>query len=141
MPISVQVSQNLLTAEGEREIFSQITNALLTAHGLAGNPFLTPNVIGHLTITPAAHSYAGGKPQSLAVIEVKVPSTAFPNAAVKQSFVESVTQIIDRLKAGNHPPERTFVNVTYTVDGVWGIGGKAYSDAEFGAAIQQAAAA
>lgn len=141
MPISVQVSQGLLTAKGEKEVFSHITDALLKAHGLTGNSFLTPNVIGHLAITPESHSYAGGKPQSLAVIEVKVPSVAFPDAEVKHSFIEEVTQIIDRFKAVNHPRERTFVNVTYTVDGVWGIGGKAFTDADFGSAIQRAAAA
>jgi len=29
--------------------------------------------------------------------------------------------------------------VTYAVDGAWGIGGKAYSNAEIGEAIQQGA--
>jgi phenylpyruvate tautomerase PptA (4-oxalocrotonate tautomerase family) len=64
-----------------------------------------------------------------------VPAITFPDDAVKQAFVGAVTDIIDRLKAGSHPRERTFVNVTYAVDGTWGIGGKAYSNAELGAAI------
>jgi phenylpyruvate tautomerase PptA (4-oxalocrotonate tautomerase family) len=72
---------------------------------------------------------------------VKVPAITFPNADVQQAFVAAVTDIIDRLKTGSHPRERTFVNVTYAVDGTWGIGGKAYSNAELGAAIVQAGAA
>ena len=97
---------------------------------------MTPNVIGHLIVTPESESYVGGKPQSLAVVEVKVPATTFPNAEVKQVFVGAVNDIVDRFKAGAHPRDRTFVNVTYAVDGAWGIGGKAYSNAEIGEAIQ-----
>ena len=135
MPISVQVTKGLLTPKGEREVFPLVAEALLHAHGLSGNRFMSPNVIGHLVVSPEADSYVGGKPQSLAIVEVKVPAITFPDDAVKQAFVGAVTDIIDRLKVGSHPRERTFVNVSYAVDGTWGIGGKAYSNAELGAAI------
>jgi phenylpyruvate tautomerase PptA (4-oxalocrotonate tautomerase family) len=98
---------------------------------------MTPNVIGHLVVSEQSTSYVGGKPQSLAIVEVKVPSITFPTDEVKQTFVSAVTDIIDRHKAGSHPRERTFVNVTYALDGTWGIGGKAYSNAELKVAIQQ----
>ena len=139
MPVSIQVSKGLLSPSGEREVFPQVAEALLRVHGLAGNRFMTPNVIGHLSITPEAESYVGGKPQSLALIEVKVPAITFPNAEVKQAFVTAVTDIIDRLKAGAHPRERTYVNVSYAVDGAWGIAGQAYSNAELGEAVQRGA--
>jgi phenylpyruvate tautomerase PptA (4-oxalocrotonate tautomerase family) len=139
MPISVHVTQGLLTPRGAREVLPLVADALLRAHGLSGNRFMTPNVIGHLIVTPESESYVGGKPQSLAVVEVKVPATTFPNSEVKQTFVSAVTDIIDQLKAGSHPRERTFVNVTYAVDGAWGIGGKAYSNVELGEAIQRGA--
>jgi phenylpyruvate tautomerase PptA (4-oxalocrotonate tautomerase family) len=135
MPISVQVTKGLLTPEGERQVFPLVAEALLEAHGLSGNRFMTPNVIGHLVVSSEGESYVGGKPQSLAIVEVKVPAITFPNADVKEKFVAAVTDIVDRLKTGSHPRERTFVNVTYAVDGTWGIGGKAYSNAELGAAI------
>lgn len=141
MPISVQVTQGLLTSQGERKALPLISEALLRAHGLSGNTFMTPNVVGHLVISAASESYVGGKPQSLAVVEVKVPAITFPNAQVTQAFISEVTEIIDQHKADSHPRERTFVNVTYAVDGTWGIGGRAYSNEELGAAIQQAASA
>lgn len=140
MPISIQLSKDLLTPQGEREVFPLVAHALLRTHGLDGNTFMTPNVIGHVVVNPESTSYAGGRPQSLAVVEVKVPATTFPDARVKQAFVSEVTDIIDRFKAGSHPRERTFVNVTYTLDGAWGIGGKAYTNDELGAAIEGAAA-
>ncbi|MFZ6733998.1 hypothetical protein ACO0LG_18865 [Undibacterium sp. Ji42W] len=61
---------------------------------------MTPNVVGHLVVSPEAQSYVGGQHHSLAVVEVKVPSVTFPNVEVKQAFVSEVTDIIDRLKTG-----------------------------------------
>jgi phenylpyruvate tautomerase PptA (4-oxalocrotonate tautomerase family) len=138
MPILIQLSEGLLTPEGERAVFPRIARALLDVHGLADNAFMTPNVIGHVVVSPAGASYAGGKAQSLAVVEVKVPSVTFPTAEVKEAFVRKVTDIIDDLRAGDHPRARTFVNVTYAVDGTWGIGGKAYTNADLGQAIAEA---
>jgi hypothetical protein len=51
----------------------------------------------------------GGKPQSLAIIEIKAPSMTFPNQEVKDAFVKKVTDIVDELKAGSHPS----LNVPY----------------------------
>lgn len=135
MPISIQVTPGLLTNEGQRTVFSRIADVLLDVHGLKGNQFMTRNVIGHVVTLPEGASYVDGKPQSLALIEVTVPSVTFPTREVQQAFVKSVTDIIDELKAGAHPRSRTFVNVTYAVDGAWGIEGKAYTNAELGAAI------
>jgi len=135
MPISIQLSPGLLTDEGQRSVFSRIAAVLLDVHGLRGNKFMTPNVIGHVTVFPEGASYVEGRPQSLAVIEVKVPSITFANAAVQQAFIERVTNVIDELRAGEHPRNRTFVYVSYAVDGAWGIGGKAYSNADLGVAI------
>jgi len=141
MPISIEVSKGLLTAQGEREVFPHVAAALLEAHGLTGNPFMTANVIGHMNVKPELECFVGGKPQSLAVIEVTVPAVTFPNAEVAQAFVGKVTEIIDRYKAGAHPRERTYVVVKHAVDGPWGIAGKAYSNAELSAAIRQSATA
>ena len=135
MPISIQLSPNLLTNHGQRTVFSRIAAILLDVHGLEGNKFMTPNVVGHVTVLPEGSSFVDGTPQSLAVIEVKVPSSTFANADVRQAFIARVTDVIDELKAGRHPRDRTYVNVTYAVDGAWGIGGKAYTNAELGAAI------
>ncbi len=138
MPISVQVTRGLLSPAGEREVLPLIADALLHVHGLTGNRFMTPNVVGHLTVIPESESYVDGKYQSLAVVEVKVPAITFPSTDVKQAFVGAVTDIIDRLKADAHPRQRTYVNVSYAVDGTWGIAGKAYSNADLGDAVAQA---
>lgn len=135
MPISIQLTSGLLTKQGERSVLSRVADVLLDVHGLKGNKFMVPNVIGHVTVLPEDASYVDGKAQSLAVIDVKVPSVTFPNHDIQKAFVKRVTDIIDELKAGAHPRNRTFVTVTYAVDGAWGIAGKAYTNADLGAAI------
>lgn len=135
MPILVQVTRGLLTARGEREIVPRIGRALLEAHGIADNEFMQPNVIGTLQISEPSAAYVGGKPQSLASIEVKVPSVTFRERATQERFVDAVTSLVDELKAGEHPKSRTFVHVIHALDGVWGIGGRAYTNDELGRAI------
>jgi phenylpyruvate tautomerase PptA (4-oxalocrotonate tautomerase family) len=137
VPISIQLTRGLLTEEAERSVFARVAHALADVHGLAGNDFMTANVIGHVEVFPEESSYVGGRAQSLAVIEVKVPSITFPSREVQQAFVQRATDIIDELRAGPHPKTRTFVNVTYAVDGAWGIAGKAYSNEELVAAIAE----
>jgi phenylpyruvate tautomerase PptA (4-oxalocrotonate tautomerase family) len=139
MPLLIQVTEGLLTAEGARRILPDMAAALLKVHGLTGNSFMTPLVIGHLDVYPESHCYVGGQSQSLAVIEVKIPSITFPEQSVKDAFVQEATDIVHALRAGSHPKERTFVNVVYAVDGTWGIGGQAFTNAALGAAIQASA--
>lgn len=139
MPISVQVTRGLLTPQGERSIVARVGQALLEAHGLKDNLFMRTNVIGHVVVSDEAQSFVGGEPASLAVIEVKVPSVTFRDRAAQESFVSNVTKIVDELKAGHHPTSRTFVNVTYAVDGTWGIDGKAYTNDDLGSAIAASA--
>jgi phenylpyruvate tautomerase PptA (4-oxalocrotonate tautomerase family) len=139
MPVSIQLSSGLLTTDGERQIFARVAEALLDVHGLASNAFMRANVIGHVSIVPELSSYVAGTSQSLAVIEIKVPSATFRDDATKQAFVTRVTDIVDELKAGAHPRARTYVNVSYAVDGTWGIGGHAYSNEDLGRAIAGAA--
>lgn len=141
MPISIQVTRGLLAPGGERVIFQRLARALLEAHGLEANAFMRRNVIGHLVVAEPAEAFVGEAPASLAVIEVKIPAVAFRDRASQQAFVAAATDIVDELSAGGHPRERTFVNVTYAVDGAWGIAGTAYTNDELGAAIASAAAA
>jgi phenylpyruvate tautomerase PptA (4-oxalocrotonate tautomerase family) len=140
MPILVQVTRGLLSPSGEREIVPRIGRALLDAHGLSDNPFMRENVVGHLVVSEPAATFVAGEPKSLAVVEVKVPGVAFRDRQVQERFVAAATDAIDELKAGDHPRSRTYVNVSYAVDGTWGIAGKAYSNDQLGAATMQASA-
>ena len=71
MPIQVIVPEGVLTAGAEAEAFRKLTDLLLRLHGLTGNRFMTPNVIGEVTVVPRgrhlfsrqAHRYRGFRTQ------------------------------------------------------------------------------
>ena len=61
MPIQIIVPEGVLTAEAEAEAFRKLTELLLRLHGLTGNKFMTPNVIGEVTVVPKGRTFSGGK--------------------------------------------------------------------------------
>ena len=64
MPIQIIVPEGVLTAEAEAEAFKKLTDLLLRLHGLSGNKFMTPNVIGEVTVVPGVPSPAASQPTS-----------------------------------------------------------------------------
>ncbi|MBR0716342.1 Tautomerase enzyme [Bradyrhizobium liaoningense] len=141
MPINVLVTDGILSATAQQQMFAELTASFLRHHDLAGNSFLTPNVIGEINTVPRGKSFAGGASNDIVVVELKVPSFALGTPAQKAGFIADATEIVFRAAEGRHPRERIFVNMVYAVDGLWGIGGKAYTNAELGEAVSQAGAA
>lgn len=139
MPITVFATEGVLTEAAEAKVFSDLTDAFLRHHKLTGNSFLTPNVIGEINTIPAGKSFAGGRRADIVIIELKVPSFALSETAQKEAFVADATDIVHRSTGGKHPKERIFVNMVYAIDGLWGISGKAYSNADLLDAVSNAA--
>jgi hypothetical protein len=52
MPIQIIVPEGTLSGEAQAEAFRRLTELLLRLHGLTGNKFMTPNVIGEVTVVP-----------------------------------------------------------------------------------------
>ncbi|MGT2504332.1 Tautomerase enzyme [Bradyrhizobium guangxiense] len=138
MPIQVIVPEGTLTPAGEAEAFRKLTELLLRLHGLTGNPFMTPNVIGEVTVVPNNRTYAGGKRADIAVFELTVPSFVLPTQELKDAWISEGTAIIETAAEGRIRREQIFANVRYAVDGGWGIGGKAFSNAALGSAVAAA---
>lgn len=139
MPISVFATEGVLTDAQQTDVFAALTESFLRQHNLKGNAFLTPNVIGEVNVIPKGKSFSGGKPNDIVIVELKVPSFALAEPAQKQAFVAEATEIVSRATGGRHPRERIFVNMVYAVDGLWGIGGRAYTNGELGEAVARAA--
>jgi phenylpyruvate tautomerase PptA (4-oxalocrotonate tautomerase family) len=140
MPINVVATEGVLDPAAETQLFADLTDAFLKNHDLLGNSFLTPNVIGEIKTIPKGKSFAGGKPADIVIVELKVPSFALDSAEQKRSFIAEATDIVMRSSGGKLHRDRIFVNMVYAVDGLWGIGGKAFTNADLGAAVQAAAA-
>lgn len=135
MPLQIIATEGIFTEPAEKEVFAAITESFLKQHNLVGNKFMTPNVIGEITIVPKGRTFAGGKPDNLVIIEIKAPSFALASQEQKQSFVMEVTEAVLKTSNGRVARERVYVNMVYAVDGLWGIGGKAFTNQELGEAI------
>jgi len=133
MPLTLIVTEGVIPPEREPATMARLSEAFLKVHGLAGNTFLTPNVIGFVQVVPRGSTYSGMKPVPVALVEWKLPAFAFTDRDAQTRYVEEATAIIHEMSGGTHPKEQTWVNVTHAVDGPWGIGGRAYTNAELGA--------
>ncbi len=140
MPITVTATAGVLDETAEKQIIPRLSEALLARNGAAGNSFMTPIVVGSVHILPVGRIYTGGHAETAIFVELKVPSVTFARQEQRQGFVDDVNRILDELTNGKYPKEKTFVNITYAVDGSWGVADKAWTNAEIGAAVGAAAA-
>lgn len=128
MPIAIIATEGVIPTTAQNDVFAAISELFLQQHNLSGNAFLAPNVIGEINVVPKTRSFAGGKPADIVIVELKVPSFALGSDDQKQAFIRQATDIIDRAADGRVARQHIYVNMVYTVDGLWGIGGKAYTN-------------
>ena len=132
MPLTLLITEGVLPKEREQDTVARLSDAFLRLHGLAGNRFLTPNVIGHVQVLAAGSSYSGLRAAPVAIVEWLTPSFAFATREIQSAYVAEATEIIHEASGRRHPRENIWVNLKHAVDGMWGIGGKAYTNAELG---------
>lgn len=130
MPLTLTLTEGLLPPGQEKTAFARLSDAMLKWHGLEGNAAIKPNIVGSIHLVPKGHSFSGSKEASVAFVEWTVPAFAFASRAIQQGYIEEATNIIHALSEGQHPKERIWVNVVHAVDGAWGIGGVALSNAQ-----------
>jgi len=136
MPITVTATQGLFTPDAEKMVVPKLSELMLKLHGLAGNKFMTPVVIGSINIISPERIFSGGNPIPAVFIEWKVPSFGFGTQEILNKYVEEATAIAVELSKGKLTKKNVFVNVLHAVDGSWGVNGKAYANAELVSAIQ-----
>ena len=130
MPLTLTLTEGVLPAGQERIAFARLSDAMLKWHGLTGNAAITPNVVGSIHVVPREHTFSGSKEASVAFVEWKVPAFAFNSREVQLGYIEEATDIIHSMSGARHPKERIWVNVVHAVDGAWGIGGVALTNAQ-----------
>lgn len=132
MPLTLTLTEGVLPKGQEKVAFARLSDAMLRWHGLAGNNAITPNIVGAIHVLPEEHTFAGSKNSAVAFVEWKVPSFAFAAREIQQGYIAEATDIIHEMSGGRQPKERIWVNVVHAVDGAWGIGGAALSNAQLG---------
>ena len=135
MPLTLTLSENVLTNDQIRTAVEELSASMLEWHGLTGNSVMTPNVTANVHIVPKGFSFTGGKPFDAVWVEWKVPSFAFASRDVQKGFGEDATRIIHELTGGALPVDNIYFNVLHTVDGAWNLDGRAMSNEELGEAI------
>lgn len=139
MPITVTAPRGALTETGERAILPRLTEALIAASGLTGNPFFTRVVGGTVHVLDPSDIYAGGLNRPVVMVELKLPNIGLPDPASRAAFIGAATDIVDALTVDGHDREDTWVNIVTAPDGGWGIGGVAYTGEALIAAVGNAA--
>lgn len=135
MPLTLTLSEGVLPKGSEKKAFAQLAEAMLRLSGLAGNAFMTANLVGSIHVIAPEHTFSGLREAAVAFVEWKVPSIAFTDRGVQQAYVKEATRILQELSEGRLPKEQIWVNVTHAVDGAWGIAGEALTNVELGQAL------
>jgi hypothetical protein len=112
MPIQVIVPEGVLTAGADAEAFGKLTDLLLRLHGLSGNKFMTPNVIGEVTVVPKGRTFSGGARTDIAVFELKVPSFVLPTQELKDAWIGEGTDIIEEATKGRVKRANIYASVS-----------------------------
>jgi hypothetical protein len=130
MPLTLTLTEGVLPAGIEQDVFARLCHAMLKWHGLAGNAALLPNVVGSVHVLPLANTFSGAHQAPVVFIEWKMPGFAFATREIQQGYVDEATTIVHQASGGRQPKERIWVNVVHAVDGAWGIAGQALSNAQ-----------
>lgn len=137
MPLTLTVTEGVLPKGQEKLAFARLSDAMLKWHGLTGNSVMTPNIVGSIHVLSLENTFSGSKALPVVFIEWKVPSFAFASREIQQGYIEEATNIIHELSGGKQPKEHIWINVVHAVDGAWGIGGSAMSNAQLAEVIAQ----
>lgn len=135
MPLTLTLTEGVMSADAIPEAILRLTDSMLKWHGLTGNKVMTPNVTAQVHVISKDRTFSGGREFSGAWVEWKVPSFAFSDRKVQQGYFADATNIIHELSGRKQPKDNIYVNVVHTVDGAWNLDGRAMTNDEIGAAI------
>lgn len=135
MPLTLTLTEDVVPKGQEKVAFARLSDAMLRAHGVAGNAVMTRNLVGSLHVLPKDSTFTGMEETPVAFIEWKVPSFAFADPAVQHSYFKEATDIIHEMSGGRHPRDKVFINVVHAVDGAWNFDGRPMTNAEIATAM------
>lgn len=139
MPVQIILTEGLVSKKDAQQLHHDVADIFLDLHDLDGNAFMTPNIIGEVIFVEQGLTFSNKQVSDLAIVELRVPSFALNTQEQKDQFVERVTETVKKAAGGKLTNEQIWVNAVYAVDGLWGIGGKAYTIEELGESISKAA--
>jgi phenylpyruvate tautomerase PptA (4-oxalocrotonate tautomerase family) len=137
MPLTFTYSEGALPQGAEQQIVAKLTDSMLKWHGLTDNNVITPTITAQVHVIPKGRTFTAGKELSGAWVEWKTPAFAFATREIQIGHIAEATNIVHEASGGNLPKHQIWVNIVHAVDGAWGIGGMAMTNAELGEAISK----
>lgn len=130
MPLTLTLTEGVLPKGSEKIAFARLSESMLKWHGLTGNTVMTPNVVGSIHVLDQNSTFSGAQEAPVVFIEWKVPSFAFSSRDIQTGYIEEATNLIHEMSGGKQAKTHIWVNVVHAVDGAWGIGGAALTNAQ-----------
>jgi hypothetical protein len=129
--IDVYVPEGTIPIEHAGKLLKQLTDALLKWTDASEVPIARDNTMAYLhTLSDAACVMAGGKPAVYVRVDVKVPEVVLSTIERRRGFIADATDIVTALSVDGHDARHTWVTISNTADGGWGLGGHGLTNAE-----------
>jgi len=128
--IDIYAPEGAYSKENVPPLLRQLTESLLKWTDSTDIPFVRSNVGAYFHALPAEHVTSGGEPDLGVRIDVSLPAVALSTIERRRGFIEEATSIASTLSCDAHTADRTWISVFNTVDGGWGVGGHALTNAE-----------
>ena len=94
MPLTFTVTEGVLPKGSEKIAFARLSDAMLKWHGLTGNKFMTPNVVGAIHVLSGENTFSDSKEIPVVFIEWKVPSFAFASREIQLGYIQEATNCV-----------------------------------------------
>ena len=126
--IDVYAPEGIFSSVNESELLRQLAECFLHWTDASELQIARENTGTYLHLLPAARITAGGKATAAVRVDVATPEVVLSTIERRQGFIADATKIVAALAAKN--VERTWVMISNTADGGWGLGGHGLTNAE-----------
>jgi hypothetical protein len=128
--IDIYAPAGTFTEADVATLLQRVTESLLTWTDATEIPFVRRNAGAYFHALPPPHVTCDGKPDIVVRIAVKLPEVVLSTIERRRGFIADATEIAAALSVAAHTADRTWISVVNAVDGGWGIGGQALTNAD-----------
>jgi phenylpyruvate tautomerase PptA (4-oxalocrotonate tautomerase family) len=133
--IDIIAPEGTFPASSEAALLERATACLLKWEKTTNIPLAVTNTGAYLNVLPKGRVAAGGKADRVVRVELLTPQGSL-NQEQRAGITAGMTDLVAELAGEPNVRERVWVLFHEAVDGGWGIGGKAYTNADLGDAVR-----
>ena len=133
--IDIVAPEGTFPESSEAALLERATGSLLKWEKTASIPLAVANTAAYLHVLPRARVTAGGKADRVVRVQIITPVHSLSQEQ-RAGITTEITALAGELAAEPGVAERTWVLFHEAVDGGWGIGGRAYTNADLADAVR-----